>query len=627
MSDDVDTLIHLGLAHFKQNNINEALKCLNKAVLLSPDCVEATFNLGIIFQHLNNFEQAIEMFLRTVQINPNHMESFTQLGLILKSQGRFEDAKKCYVRILNHYPDNQQTLFDMAYACQHLNQENDALIWYEKLLARDTNHAQALINVGHIYRIHGNIQQAEKHFLHASSKITHSGPEILHQFSLPVIYQSKDEILFYRNRLLNFIKNKTVQLNNPFKEVGITLFWLAYHGLNDTQIQKNIANFYYKACPSLNYCSPYLNKPVSHEKIKIAFVTSYLLDAHPIGKVNHGLLKFLNRERFDVTIFHPSGERPVHSQIHEEFRDSLIYLKRDLSACRERIASEKPDIIFFPEIGMDPFIYFLAFSRLARVQCVGWGHPVTTGIKNVDYYLSSRDMEPENGGEHYSEQLLALNTFISYFFRPKKKISLLKRSSFELPEKGHWYVCPQNIQKFHPDMDVIFSEILKNDPNAWLILFKGKYPSLTQQLINRFSKNIPKLKQRIIFIKPMPFETFLQFLLLSDVVLDIPSFSSGTTTLEALSVGVPVVTLPGDYMRQRLAYGCLKRINVLDTVAKNVSHYISLSRQLACDKNFKKYVQSKILAQNDILFENPEVINAHEQFFQWAAEQNYSEVP
>ena len=591
---------------------------MNKADSLSPDCFEATYNLGIKYQKLNNFEQAINMFLKTVQINPNHIDSFLQLGLILKSQGRFEDAKKCYYRILDRYPEDEQTLFDMAYACQNLNQENDALKWYEKLFDRNPNHAQAYINVGHIYRINGNIQQAEKYFKLASSKISHLGPKVLSHFSLPVIYQSNEEIINYRKRISEFVNNNKIKLDNPFKDVGITLFWLAYHGIDDTQIQKDIANFYYNSCPALNYHSPYLNQSVSNEKIRIAFVTSSLLDTHPIGKVNHGMLRYLNREKFELTIFHPTGERPVHSKIHEEFKDSIIYLKRDLSACRERIAKEKADILFFPEIGMDPFVYFLAFSRMARVQCVGWGHPVTTGIKNIDYYLSSVDFEPDNGGEHYSEQLIALKTFISYFFRPDKKIPDLNRSDFDLPE-GHWYVCPQNIQKFHPDIDIIFSEILKNDPDAWIILFKGKYPTLTQQLVNRFSKTMPQqLYKRIIFIKSMAFNTFLKFLSLSDVVLDVPFFSSGTTTIEALSMGVPVITLPGKFMRQRLAYGCLKRINVLDTVARDISHYISLSKQLACNKDFKKYVQDKILDRNHLLFENSEIIKAHEQFFQWA---------
>ncbi|MBF0449479.1 MAG: tetratricopeptide repeat protein [Candidatus Magnetomorum sp.] len=618
--DSVEIYVHLGLAYLHQNQIDPAIKSLEKALELSPECIEALYNLGIIYQECKQFEQAIEMFTRVIQLDSNHMDSYFQSGSILKTIGRFDEAKKCYFKILHRTPDDLQTLFDMAYACQNLNQEDESLMWYEKLFACDPDHEQAHINVGHIYRVQGNIPQAEQHFLSAAAKSSHPGPEVLRHLSLPVLYSSNDEILFYRKRLSDYVNHQTVPLEDPFKQVGITQFLLAYHGLDDTTIQKDIANFYYRACPDLNYQSPFLHQRSSHKKIKIGFVSTYLLDAHPVGKVYHGLLRYLNRERFDVKIFHPTGIRPLSSNIHTEFRDSIIYLKRELAETRECIVHEQPDILFFPEIGMDPFIYFLAFSRLARVQCVGWGHPVTTGIHNIDYYLSSIDMEPKNASDHYTEQLLVFNTFMTCFFRPKEHTHPLSRADFSFPADTHWYVCPQSIQKLHPDMDILFSEILKNDPKGRIFLFRGKYPFLTEQLMRRFSKSMPSFKQNIIFVDSMPFDKFLRFLSLSDAVIDVPSFSSGTTTIEAISAGVPIVTMPGKFLRNRLAYGCFKRINVLDTIAKDATHFVSLANRLACDRDFKKNVENKIMEHKNLLFGNQDVIQAHENFFQWAVE-------
>jgi len=580
--------------------------------------VETLYNSGIYYKKNNDFQKAIELFAQVVQIDPTHTDTYIQLGLILKSIGRFEDAKRCYSKILNLIPDHTETLFDMAFACQNLGQENEALKWYHLLFQYEPDHSQARINVGHIYRVKGNIQQAQSYFLNAAQNISHPGPIVLNYLSLPFIYQSSGDIHHYRKILSDFVVQKTVQLDDPFKQVGITQFLLAYHGQNDTRIQKDIANFYYRSCPQLNYHSPYLNQHSSKEKIKIGFVTTYLLDNHPVGKVYHGILRYLNRDLFDIKIFHPTGIRPLSSNIHTEFKDVIVYLKRDISEARKCIANAKLDILFYPEIGMDPFIYFLAFSRLAPVQCVGWGHPVTTGIKNIDYYLSSVFMEPENAGEHYTEQLLILNTFITYFFRPKKTIPL-KRSDFSFPSDTHWYVCPQSIQKIHPDMDICFSKILKNDPKGRIILFSSKYPELTKQLTNRFSRSIPKYKEKILFSPNMAFEKFLPFLQLSDAVIDVPNFSSGTTTLEALSAGVPIVTLPGQFFRNRLAYGCFKQMDVMDTVATTTDHFVSLANQLACDKVFKHKVVDQILKKNNILFENDRVIKAHEKFFMWVA--------
>ena len=559
-------------------------------------------------------EQSINNLVQRIHTEPNDIDNYYKLGSLLKLIGYFEDAKKCYIRILQKFPTDLDTLFDMAFACQHLGQEDEAIKWYEKLFEIDPKHEQAHINTGHIYRVQGNIEQACHHFMLAGSQLKHDHFEILRYISLPVLYQSKNEILSYRNRLIDYVTSRQIHLNDPLKQVGITQFLLAYHDLDDTFIQKAIADFYYRSCPALNYYSPYLNQAKSHKRIAIGFATTYFLESHPVGKVFQGLIKYMNRQKFRLIIFHPSGKQSIQSKLHQEYKNEIKYLPRDLSRCREIIANEKLDILFYPEIGMDPLIYFLAFSRLARVQCVGWGHPVTSGIQNLDYYISTVDMEPENGMMHYTERLVMLKTFITCFYRPKVSMPHMKRSDFQLPE-GHWYVCPQNIQKMHPDMDMLFSEILKNDPKGWLILYAGRYPVLTQQLKNRMKKSMPKLIHRVLFVKSMPFENFLQFLKICDVVLDIPYFSSGTTTIEAISVGVPIVTFPGKYFRNRLAYGCFKRINVLDTVANNLDQYVSLANQLAFDKDFRSKVSLKILSNNDLLFDNQDVIRAYEQFF------------
>ena len=57
---------------------------------------------------------------------------------------------------------------------------------------------------------------------------------------------------------------------------------------------------------------------------------------------------------------------------------------------------------------MDPLMTQLAALRLAPIQCVTWGHPVTSGLPTVDYFLSSELMEPKDGQDHYSERLIRL---------------------------------------------------------------------------------------------------------------------------------------------------------------------------------------------------------------------------
>ena len=82
------------------------------------------------------------------------------------------------------------------------------------------------------------------------------------------------------------------------------------------------------------------------------------------------------------------------------FPKLLDYLRDELDW---PIEEENLDIIFYPDIGMSAITYFLAFSRLAPVQIVSWGHPETTGIDTIDYFLSSQIIENLNSQKFYSK--------------------------------------------------------------------------------------------------------------------------------------------------------------------------------------------------------------------------------
>ena len=86
---------------------------------------------------------------------------------------------------------------------------------------------------------------------------------------------------------------------------------------------------------------------------------------------------------------------------------------------RKDVCDENLDSLFYPDIGMDTFTYFLAFSRLAPVQITSWGHPNSSGIPSIDYFISSRDLEVDTGDDHYSETLVRLKNPPTYYYRPE----------------------------------------------------------------------------------------------------------------------------------------------------------------------------------------------------------------
>src|SRR5439155_9980553 len=110
---------------------------------------------------------------------------------------------------------------------------------------------------------------------------------------------------------------------------------------------------------------------------------------HTVGLWTQGIIETLPRDRFHVTVLSTQRyEDPVARNIRER-ADTYGELPATLLPAREGIAQLGLDVLVYADLGMEGLTYSLAFSRLAPVQCVMWGHPSTSGISTIDYVISS----------------------------------------------------------------------------------------------------------------------------------------------------------------------------------------------------------------------------------------------
>jgi predicted O-linked N-acetylglucosamine transferase (SPINDLY family) len=340
-----------------------------------------------------------------------------------------------------------------------------------------------------------------------------------------------------------------------------------------------------------------------------------------MGKLNYGIIKNLSREKFNVKLFRFSGGREDHlSKTIDKAADEVVMLPKKLKPARQEIADHSLDILFYLDIGMDPLTYFLAFSRLAPVQCVTWGHPVTTGIPNMDYFISSSKSEPPGAEDHYLERLILPDRLTTYYYRPELPEGLTPRKDFDLPEDYNLYVCPQTLFKFHPDFDDVLGTLLRQDTRGLLVLIEGKHKHWTKLLQDRFSSAFPDVFDRVRFLPMMPAKDFLSLLKIADVILDTPYFGGGCTSLESFACGAPIVTWPGAFMRDRLTLALYKQMGIMDCVADNAQSYLDIAFRLANDKVWREEIRDKIRANSDCLFEDIEAVHELERFFEMAVE-------
>src|SRR5208282_6014749 len=179
----------------------------------------------------------------------------------------------------------------------------------------------------------------------------------------------------------------------------------------------------------LAWCAPHCTTYTgAGARIRIGFISRYFQPDHPMTKLYGGIIEHLDRSRFDVTVFR--FDPPGTVQLGDT---QVTVLGEDLGAAQRAIAQARLDVLFYTDIGMDPTTYFLAFSRLAPVQCVTFGHPVTTGIANIDYFLSAQELETGDAQEHYTETLIRLSTVPTFFKPPSPAAAPPTRTDLRLP--------------------------------------------------------------------------------------------------------------------------------------------------------------------------------------------------
>jgi predicted O-linked N-acetylglucosamine transferase (SPINDLY family) len=409
--------------------------------------------------------------------------------------------------------------------------------------------------------------------------------------------------------------------------VGASNFFLAYQPECNKDLQKKAAQLYAAVCPDLLYTAPHCHgrkQGVAGERIRVGFISKFMHN-HSIGRTTRGLLANLDRSRFHVTaLFVPPLVDDFISQFVRNSADDYRVLPTTLQAARLDIAALELDVLFYQDIGMDAYTYFLAFSRLAPVQCVSFGHPDTTGIPNMDYWVSSENFEEEGASQHYSEKLFLLRNLgsLAYYYRPTLQQPEKGRGDFGLPANKHLYLCPQALFKLHPDFDAILAGILRGDALGEVVLVEARTTAWVELLRERFQATIPDIADRIRFIPGLSQEDFLSLIAVCDVMLDTIYFNGMNTSLEALAVGTPVVTMPNALQRGRHTLGMYQRMGMFECVAWSPDEYIRIALSLGTNADFREEIKTRIMSRNGVLFEDVEVVREFERFFVAAHEES-----
>jgi predicted O-linked N-acetylglucosamine transferase (SPINDLY family) len=293
-------------------------------------------------------------------------------------------------------------------------------------------------------------------------------------------------------------------------------------------------------------------------------------------------------------------------------------------ALAKKIRSDSLHVLIFPEIGMDPLTTKLATLRLAPVQCNSWGHPITSGMPSMDYYLSSDLMEPGDGQEHYTEKLVRLPNISVHYTPVVHPARPLRRDEAGLRASAVVLLCAQSLFKYLPQYDELFPRIAAQLADCQFAFFASQRAApLTEKFQRRIARAFAQAgldpTRHIVMLPRMDGASFQAVARLSDIYLDSIGWSGCNTTLETMACGLPPVTWPGAALRGRHTYAFLRMIGLDELIASDFDSYVALAVRLARDAGWRDAVRSRVLERFPQLAGDTACVRALEAFLEGAA--------
>lgn len=537
---------------------------------------------------------------------PNHADARHLLGLVHHQRGDHETAARLIRRAIEAAPGIAQYHYNLGVALHEWGgHEPAALAAYARAAELKPDYVDALDNMGMLLTQMGRDHEAAATYDRALARNPTSRIRLRRAVLLPAIMGTREEVLAERAALRRRVDDLIAdppRLHDPLRDTGLTSFFLAYHGENDRELQARVAEMYSRIYPALRKVAPHCRepRPRGDGPRRVGFVSNFFFQ-HSVTRCYARTIELLaHHDDLAATVISFAGNREdaVTRRLAAAARGGRICVPATLEAAAEAIGALELDVLVFLDIGMSMFSYLLAFARMAPVQAVMCGHPVTTGIPTIDCFISWDGPEPADAELHYTERLVRLPRGGLIFERPQPPERLARRAELGLPVDRRLYVCPVKLQKIHPDFDGALVQILARDPQGEILFFEdGLMPPWSRQLSARFDRTVPdELRPRIRFLPWAEADRFPAVLAAADVAIDPWHFGTHSTAVMLYAVGTPMVTWPGRFLRERVGMWMNRVVGIPECIAERREDYAELAVRIARDPGRRNELGSRARA-------------------------------
>ncbi len=624
----VPALHQLGLARIATREWDEAVRVLERAIMFAPDYVPAHESLAYLLYGQGRLAAAADAFAAVAHLQPQSAAAHNNLGTTLGQLGRHREAFAAYEHALLVEPRHPFALLNYAQLLVKVGRPADAIEPYRVLLAQSPAHADAYYHAGCLFYMQGLRDEAQSAFADAIAR----DPEHVSAHwaqamaTLPLAYGPGEDPAVFRRHFADAIANLDGWFDASRSALGSKAvgrqqpFYLAFHEVDNVPLLSRYGDLCARLMQAgLPDAAIPVNRPANRTgRVKVAIVSGFFYDQSVWTALLRGWCAHLDRSRFELHLLYTGLVVDAETAIARSHATTWHHGLSGVAQWLDAIRGIAPDVLLYPEIGMDSMSTQLASLRLAPTQVAAWGHPETTGLPTIDYYLSAASFEPPGAGAHYREQLIALpnlgccyDPLLPAFVEPLW-------DSLGVDDGVPRLVCAGSPYKYFPEHDHMFVDIARRFGRCQFLFFTDIATHLSRQLEARltiaFREGGLDAARHVRFLPRQSRPAFFGLMQRCDVYLDTVGFSGFNTAMQAVECGLPVVTIEGRFMRGRLAAGILRRMEIPELVAGNADQYIETVVRLCQDGAYRRDVVGRIVAQRPVLFRDLAPVQALEAF-------------
>ena len=593
--DNPDALVNLGGIYKKLGNLDQALATTLKCLELEPDNHDALMNLGGIHKELGNLDQALAPTLKSLELKSDNPDALINLSGIYKDLGNLYKALDSILKSLELKPNNPDALVNLGGIYLDLGELDKALASTLKSLELKTSNPDAYSNLGGIYTWLKNTKKASESYSKAYELKPSIENECQSKLTFPWNFTCQEEIEKLRSTYIRNAEEIFKDRNEEEKRfLYLSLFTLSYQNGND---DKNFLEEVGQIVRPYLQIQPELKRPGEANKLnaqkdqkqsaqpRVGFYFDNTDIEHSAHRHYFNFVKNCHLNGIEVVIIKGPIAAKQNSKELEKQSSLTIQLHSNLEQSVRTLRDLNLNMLIYTEIFSSDVPYCLAHNRIAPIQAVLPGNLITTGLSTIDYFITSELMETKESHNLYTEKLIKLKGMPHGITTIPKVNKDRQRSYFGLPEKSQVLGLLHNLIKFHPDWDHVLEEIAKENSNSIFILTgANSHPSIC--LKERWSKIAPTFLSKSKFFRLLSQDDYFNLLSCADVVLDPLHMGCGTTSIDALSLGIPIVTKPEQEPRTRIVYGLYKTLGIENApIAYTDVDYVAHCNKLLNNRN------------------------------------------